>query len=474
MAAGKADATKVVASAAEAIAGVRPGMAIMVGGFSTTVSWPGTLLGALADHGAGDLTIICNSVSKGAFTPQQLAERGLVKKFIGSGAGQPHARTPFEEAILRGAVELEIVPQGTFVERIRAAGAGVAGFFTPTGVGTEVARGKEQRDFDGRPHLFERALPADYALLRVQVADESGNCRFQGTTRNFQTAMATAARTVVVEADTIVPAGAIAPEGVHLPGIFVDSVVRHGIARDELLREAWGYRKDPTAAPAMEGEARGLTREQMGLRVARMVADYDYVNLGVGLPTLVARWLDELKAPVMLQGENGILGYQGLTDRDRWQPHLFDAGSLPLELVPGSSIFDSVSSFAMARGGHLDAVVLGGYEVSETGDLANWYRPGKTAPAMGGAMDLIAGGSELIVIMEHTTRSGRPRLVSACELPITARRCVDTVVTNLAVIDVTPGGLLLRELAPGIGAGEVIAATGCPLNVPAQVPEMAL
>ena len=469
-----AASTKVVASAAEAVAAVRPGMAIMLGGFSTTISWPGTLLAALAEHGAGDLTIICNSVSKGAFTPQQLAERGLVKKFIGSGAGQPHVRTPFEAAILAGAIELEIVPQGTFVERIRAAGAGLAGFFTPTGVGTEVAEGKEQRDFDGRPHLFERALPADLALLRVHTADEAGNCRFQGTMRTFQIAMATAAATVIVEADEIVPVGALDPQEVHLPGIFVDGVVRHDIPREQLLAEAWGYRKDPTEAPAMEGEARGLTREQMGLRVARMVADYQYVNLGVGLPTLVARWLSELKAPVMLHGENGVLGYHGLTDRARWQPYLFDAGSLPLDLIPGSSLFDSVSSFAMARGGHLDAVVLGGYEVSAAGDLANWYRPGKTAPAMGGAMDLAAGGSELIVIMEHTTRSGRPRIVPECALPITARRCVDTIVTNLAVIDVRPDGLRLRELAPGIGADEVVAATGCPLTVPADVPVMAL
>ena len=466
--------TKVAASAAEAIAAVGPGMAIMVGGFSTTVSWPNTLLAALAEHGAGDLTIICNSVSKGAFTPQQLAERGLVKKFIGSGAGQPHVRTPFEEAILSGAIELEIVPQGTFVERIRAAGAGIAGFFTPTGVDTEVAEGKEQRDFQGRPYLFERALPADFALLRVHTADEAGNCCFQGTLRNFQVAMATAAKTVVVEADEIVPAGELDPEAIHLPGIFVDSVVRHDIPRDQLLAEAWGYRKDPTEAPTMEGEVRGLTREQMGLRVARMVADYEYVNLGVGLPTLVARCLEELDAPVMLQGENGILGYRGLTDRARWQPHLFDAGSLPMELIPGSCLFDSVSSFAMARGGHLDAVVLGGYEVSAAGDLANWYRPGKTAPAMGGAMDLIAGGSELIVIMEHTTRSGHPRLVPECELPITARRCVDTIVTNLAVIDVKPDGLHLRELAPGVGADEVVTATGCPLRVPEDVREMAL
>ena len=449
-------------------------MAVMLGGFSTTVSWPGTLLGALADHGAGDLTIICNSVSKGEFTPQQLAARGLVKKFIGSGAGQPHERTPFEEAILRGEIELEIVPQGTLVERIRAAGAGIAAFFTPTGVHTEVAEGKEQRDFAGRPHLFERALPADFALLRVHTADEAGNCRFQGPMRNFQVAMATAATTVVVEADEIVAVGDLDPETIHLPGIFVDSVVRHDIPRDELLQVAWGYRKDPSEAPTMAGDVRGLTREQMGLRVARMVSDYEYVNLGVGLPTLVARWLEELDAPVMLHGENGVLGYHGLTDRDRWQPHLFDAGSLPMELIPGSCLFDSVSSFAMARGGHLDAVVLGGYEVSVTGDLANWYRPGKTAPAMGGAMDLAAGGSELIVIMEHTTRSGRPRLVPECELPVTARGCVDIIVTNLALIDVKPDGLHLRELAPGVGAEEVVAATGAPLTVPDRLPEMVL
>lgn len=461
--------SKVVASPREAVSDVRAGMTVMIGGFSQTVSWPSSLIHALADHGTGDLTVIANSMSHGRFTPQLLADRRLVKRFIGSGAGQVGRPTAFEDQFLAGEVEVEMVPQGTFVERIRAAGAGIAAFYTPTAAETDLAQGKELRQFNGRPYLLATALSADFALLRANVVDEVGNCRFEGPLRNFQTAMATAAETVIVEADRIVPAGHLDPEAVHLPGIFVDRVVTADLPRDEIVAEGRGYRRNPSGGGA---PIPGISRDQMGLRAARMIADYKYVNLGVGLPTLVGRWLERIDASVMLQGENGILGYHSLADLDRWNPNIFDAGSLPVEYIPGSAIFDSATSFTMIRGGHLDAVVLGGYQVSQDGDLANWVRPNVGAPGVGGAMDLVAGGIELIVVMEHTTRDGRPRLVEACTLPVTGRRCVRTVVTNLAVIDVTPDGLRLREIAPGVTGDQVLAATGCPLTVPSHPPTM--
>ncbi len=464
--------SKVVASALEAVSDVRPGMSVMLGGFAPTMSLPTTLMNALVHHGAGDLTVISCSIGYGRYAPQMLAEAGLVKRYIGSAASQVARPTPFEDRILAGEIEVEIVPQGTLAERIRAAGAGIPAFYTPTAADTDLASdGREVREFGGRPHLLEAALSADIALLWADAVDEIGNCHFEGSTHNFQTVMATAAATVVVEAERIVPVGEIEPEDVHLPGIFIDRVVAVEIPREERLDVA---RLQPRDVSGKTGAGRGISREQMGLRVARMIAGYRYVNLGIGLPVLAGRWLERLGSSVVLHGENGIVGYRALSDPDRWNPNLFDAGSQPAELIPGAAIVDSASAFAMARGGHLDAVVLGAYEVSEQGDLANWSRPRRGAPLIGGAMDLIAGRRELIALMEHSTRDGKPRIVTECALPVSGRRCVNTIVTNLAVIDVTSDGLRLRELAPGVTAEEVVAATGCPLAVPPDPPTMDL
>ena len=466
--------SKVVESAREAVAAVQPGAAVMVGGFAPMAAWPSTLLRALAEHGAGGLTIIANAVGYGPYSPQVLAERGLVTRFIGSFGGHTGIATAMEQQILAGEVAYEIVPQGTLVERIRAAGAGIAGFYTPTGVGTVIqSPDKEVREFGGRPHLFERALPADAALLRADVADAAGNCRFDGTTRNFQPAMASAAATVIVQAERLVAAGELDPEEVHLPGIFVDAVVRAEIPRAEIVAEELARGRDPLKDAARGAVVRGIPRDLMALRVARMIADYRYVNLGVGAPTLVGRHLQEIGAQAALHAQNGILGFRGLEDVEGWNPSYFDASSLPIAPLPGAALFDSVAAFAMARGGHLDAVVLGAYEVSRRGDLANWSRPGVGAGRIGGAMDLLAGGGEVIALLEHTTRDGRPRIVEECSLPLTGRRCVSTIVTNLALIGVTADGLVLREIAPGVSPAEVAAATGCPIAIPDDPPPMA-
>ena len=462
---------KVVPSALEAIAELQPGMHVMFGGFAPTMSLPISLLSAMVEHGAGDLTVIGCTIGYGRLGPQMLAEAGLVKKFIGSAATQVARPTVFEDKILAGAIEVEIVPQGTLAERMRAAGAGLAAFYTLTGAGTALEENREVREFDGRTYLLEPALRADFALLWASEVDEAGNCRFEGTTRNFQTAMATAAEIVVVEAEKIVPVGAIDPEDVHLPGIFIDRVVAVEVPYEERLEVA---RIQPRDVAGKTGSGVGLDRDQMGLRTAKLIAGYDYVNLGIGLPVLAGRWLERLGARVVLHGENGVMGYRALADKARWDPNVFDAGSQPAELLPGSAVIDSAGAFTMARGGHLDAVVLGAYEVSGGGDIANWVRPGVGGPLIGGAMDLIAGDAELIAVLEHTTRKGVPRIVEECTLPVTGRGCVNTIVTNLALIAVEADGLHLRELAPGVSVEQVVAATGCPLTVPADVPTMEL
>ena len=215
-----------------------------------------------------------------------------------------------------------------------------------------------------------------------------------------------------------------------------------------------------------------LTRELIALRVARELPPRSVVNLGIGLPTLVAGFVDPADQ-ILFQAENGILGYAGVSEAD-YDADLINAGGQPVDLVPGASFFDTAASFAMIRGGHIDVAVLGGLQVSARGDLANWYVPERGGGSVGGAMDLAVGARKLIIAMAHRTREGAPRIVAECEYPLTAPRCVDVIITDLAVIDVGAGGLTLRETAPGVSPAEVVEASGAPLAVPAEVPRMRL
>jgi 3-oxoacid CoA-transferase subunit B len=206
----------------------------------------------------------------------------------------------------------------------------------------------------------------------------------------------------------------------------------------------------------------GLTRELIAMRVAHELRDGMIVNLGIGLPTLVSNFLPA-GVSITLHAENGILGYGGIAPESEWDQDQINAGGQPVTLNPGASFFSSADSFAMVRGGHLDLTVLGGLQVSAKGDLANWAVPDRPGGAIGGAMDLAAGARRVIVAMEHLTRSGEPRILEECTYALTARRCVSLIVTNLAVIEVTPDGLVLREVAPGLDVEEVKRATAAQL-----------
>jgi 3-oxoacid CoA-transferase B subunit len=215
-----------------------------------------------------------------------------------------------------------------------------------------------------------------------------------------------------------------------------------------------------------------LTREQIARRAAQELTDGAYVNLGWGIPNLIADYLPK-GLTVYFHSENGILGmgrraHPGEEDFDQ-----VDAMKVPVTLIPGASFFHQADAHLMTRGGHLDVAVLGGFQVSEKGDLANWKIPGaKGSGGIGGAMDIAAGAKTLIVCMEHTTKDGSPKIVKQCTYPLTGLACVDTIVTDLAVLDVKPDGLVLREVAPGWSAEEVQTATGAPLIAREPVPEM--
>ena len=214
-----------------------------------------------------------------------------------------------------------------------------------------------------------------------------------------------------------------------------------------------------------------LTKEQIAQRIAKELQDGYYVNLGIGIPTLVANYIPE-GMQVTLQSENGILGMGEFPTETEVDPDLINAGKQTVTVVKGASFFDSATSFAMIRGGHVDLTVLGAFEVSEKGDIASWKIPGKMVKGMGGAMDLVAAAKNIIVAMQHTSPSGQSKLLKECTLPLTGVACVKKIVTNLAVIEVTPEGFRLLECAPGVSIDEIRHATEGKLIVDGEVTEM--
>ena len=452
---------KICASPEAALADLADGASIAVSGFGTSYGFACSLLVAARDKGVKNLTLISNGLGAvGQLRGMLLVVSGQVSKLIVSFSSRPGMRTPADELIEAGEMEVELVPQGTLVERMRAAGAGIPAFYTPTGVGTTIAAGKEVRYFDGRPFILEQALPVDFALLRGYRGDAVGNVELRGSSRNFVPSFAKAARVAIVEVDEIVPVGEIPAERVGLPGILVTRIVQKTVEPDQ---GGLAPRRAADKPREYNGKA-GWTRSEMACRTADLLAEGSYVNLGTGIPTLVSNYIEG--RDITLHGENGILGYGQMVEGDQIDHDVFNASGQYVSALPGASFFDSVTSFEMARSGKLNTVVLGAYQVDRAGNLANFSLGDPRLGGIGGAMDLIAGKRTLIVMMEHLDSQGRPKLVRQTDYPLTGVACVDVVVTDLAILRRIDGEFVIEEVAEGFSAEEVRALTEMDVQVP--------
>jgi 3-oxoacid CoA-transferase len=432
-------------SAAEAAAKVRDGDVLMAGGFGMTGN-PIHLLHALAETAVKGLTYIGNNVGEPGLGGGRLLRNGQLKKAIGSFlTSNPEA----VQAAQSGDIEVQLMPQGSLAEAIRAGGAGIGGFYTPTSAGTVIAAEADSREFDGVGHVFVPALRANVAFIRAWSADTAGNLVYRMTEQNFNSVMATAADLVIAEVEKIVPLGSLDPDHIHTPGSYVDYLVQAHTTLEDL---------GSSASVTSGGKTVDESRMNIARRAFSELKRGEVVNLGVGIPTLVADLITPQDG-IILHTENGMLGVGPSPLKGGALDYPVNAGKIPVTALPGSSYFDSSASFAMIRGGHVDVAIMGGLQVDENANLANWAVPGKPLLGVGGAMDLASGAKRLLITMRHTDRSGASKIVSECTLPLTALGAVDMVVTELAVFTFEDGRLTLVELMPGATLQEVRAKT---------------
>ncbi|TAQ85845.1 hypothetical protein B7494_g5848 [Chlorociboria aeruginascens] len=477
----RCEINKVLPSAAEAIKDMKPNSTLLCGGFGLC-GVPDTLIDeVLKQKHLTGITAVSNNAGTDESGLGKLLKSKQIKKMIASYIGE---NKTFEKMYLTGEVELELTPQGTLAERCAAGGRGIPAFYTPAGVASVVQLGelplrnnpdgtpkeysypKDVKIFDGKQYLLEESIKGDYAFVKAWKADKLGNCQFRLAANNFNGAMGRNAKMTIVEAEEIVELGGIAPEAVHLSGIYVKRVIQSTSPKNI---EKYTFAKDPNDPDAKKALGSGETaakRERIVRRAAKEFKNGMYANLGIGMPMLAPSFVGP-DVEVQLQSENGILGLgpypqKGLEDAD-----LINAGKETVTLKTGAAVFGSEESFGMIRSGRVNLTILGAMQVSGSGDLANWMLPGKIK-GFGGAMDLVSNPSmtKVVVTMEHTDKKGNSKIVKQCAFPLTGKACVSRIITELGVFDVDfTTGLTLIEIADGTTVDEIRSKTEAPFKV---------
>ncbi|OMJ77926.1 hypothetical protein SteCoe_22404 [Stentor coeruleus] len=464
--------SKVFKSSKDAVADIFSGSSIAVGGFGNC-GIPENLIDETSDLDLENLTLVTNNCGIEGYGLNVLLARRQVKRLISSYVGE---NENFDKQYLSGDLELEIVPQGTLAEKMRAGGAGIPAFYTATGVGTIISEGefpikfkkgtnepefysekKETRNIDGRDYVLEKSIRTDFALVKAWKGDTLGNLVYRGSAQNFNPMAAMAGKITIAEVENLVEPGELDPAEIHTPSVYVNRIVK-GEKYTKKIERLTLNTGEELQVPG-KGEIKAL-REIIIKRAAKELKSGMYVNLGTGMPTLIPNFLPP-DTKIYLQSENGIIGFGPYPKPGFEDPDLINSGKETVTLNSGAALFHSAESFAMIRGGNLQLSILGALQVSKYGDLANWIIPGKMVKGMAGAMDLVSSPTRCVVTMEHTAKNTL-KLLNKCNLPITGKGVVSLLITELGVFDFKrEGGITLIEIGKGTTIDQIKKVTEC-------------
>lgn len=435
---------KIFESSIDAVEDIRNGSRIAIGGYGSC-GIPENLLKAVDLLGSYDLTVYTATTGLAGWGLDLLLVDRQVRRLITSHAG---SNLSFDKQYHNGEMELELVPEGSLAARIYAGGAGIPAFYTKTGVNTIIeeghfpikytqggkgveiySHGKEKRRFNGKDNLLEEAITTDYSLIKAWKGDTLGNLVFRRTAANFNTMMAQCARVTIAEVEELVPAGALDPDDIHVPAVFV-----HRLVKGEVYEKPIDKLANVGASDKLNMKGRKNLEEKLRIskRAAKEIQEGMTVHLGVGIPGLVAHHCDP-NLNIMVHSNSGALGVGKYPNAGSEDPDIVNSGRESTTLVPGASCFSSNEAMDMVRAGHLDLIITGGFQVSQRGDLANWIIPGKFSAGIGASMDIVAGDkTRTIVTMLHKYKDEK-KLLSDCTMPLTGRRCVDLLITEMVM-----------------------------------------